>query len=403
MDFDDSLYEPLCNAIRLGDAAAVRSLVGLNPWLVDTAAYDNQWLSKANGNLNLVSTLLELGFDARELSPSKPYQGVLRSDEFASPEVARLLLAAGADPNWKRPMSSALSDRVDAVHFHDNLATLVEYGCDINMLFRWFDDPDRTMSLLDSVAESNPKWKIIRDMGGLSSKEIMTRGPQSPFQWFSSLPATEYGGLPNEFFPCGNLGRQTIAHYKNVRPKGLIETFSTEPPVFVRVSEPSPERDSLLLFTIGISYYPQEVDEDHLDYRFSELYLELPRDWQIDKVDDPVWNWPVDLLLRLSKIPVRKEGSFLGPVTIISSGPQREPFFPDLPYTAAMLFAEDSYERKSGHPCQLFRVVPLFEEERELTLSHSVPELLRRLDALENANILRPDRMNVGRSPARDE
>jgi hypothetical protein len=75
----------------------------------------------------------------------------------------------------------------------------------------------------------------------------------------------------------------------------------------IHIVPPTDKRPFYTLITSGMSEnamsLPEEVEGQLSAY--AELLLCLPKDWQIDKTDDPRWNWPMKWLWFLAKYPVK--------------------------------------------------------------------------------------------------
>src|SRR5262249_44595973 len=143
---------------------------------------------------------------------------------------------------------------------------LVEHGADVNRVFPWYDDWNVTFTPL-SWAETNEKTMI--------AEYLRSKGAVVP----SEEPASR-ANTPN-------LADEIVAyfaeHFGPVRPQALIEIVPNEPPVSIHVIPPGEERNHLMLFTTGMSEQPMTVPQGEEEYRFAELFIQLPGNWPLGK------------------------------------------------------------------------------------------------------------------------
>lgn len=57
----------------------------------------------------------------------------------------------------------------------------------------------------------------------------------------------------------------------------------------------------MTLFTSGMSERPMNVPDGESLYAFAELFIQLPKDWKYQDLQNPQWNWPI-LWLRASLV-----------------------------------------------------------------------------------------------------
>jgi hypothetical protein len=182
-----------------------------------------------------------------------------------------------------------------------------------------------------------------------------------------------------------------------VRPQSLGEIVPDDVPIALHVVSPTVARPHVVLFTKGMSTHPMTVPVGEEDYRFAELFIELPGDWPMgDRMfRDPDSSWPVEWLRRLAKYPHYTQTWLGGPVAIVSNGDPPEPLSPGTPFTALLLLADGDFRRPDGSIVQTYRLFPLFSEERDLERALGADELLRRFDRAGIGFVVDSNRQNV--------
>jgi hypothetical protein len=86
-----------------------------------------------------------------------------------------------------------------------------------------------------------------------------------------------------------------------------------------------------------------------------------------------------------------------GPVTIIANDDPPKPLGPNTNFTSLLMIAEKSFQRTDGETLQLYRVVPIYTDERELEISEGAPALIRAFDRRDAPFIVDLDRPSVAR------
>src|SRR5262249_40941463 len=156
--------------------------------------------------------------------------------------------------------------------------------------------------------------------------------------------------------------------------RALIEIVPTEPPIAIHFITATANRNHATLFTTGMSKVGMKVPPGQEAYRFAELFIQLPGDWPLNTkaLADPNHGWPIRWLRQIAKYPSQNETWLGGPVTIVANGEPPERLAPNTELTSIMLFAERDFVSRGGYTIQLYRLVPLYTEERELELSEGV-------------------------------
>ncbi len=163
-------------AIESGQIEEVLSLCAENPWLVS----DHTWLRRRNtwiaipairGNVEMMKTLLELGFNANALSGKEQSTALDTAVGFDHLELTKFLLENGADPNLSRPIIGALNERKPPEMQLAFLQTLVEGGGDVNRLYDLYGDSSKKFTALDWAKD--PKViAFLTSVGAKTSAEV---------------------------------------------------------------------------------------------------------------------------------------------------------------------------------------------------------------------------------------
>jgi hypothetical protein len=181
--------------------------------------------------------------------------------------------------------------------------------------------------------------------------------------------------------------------YRNV----FHEIESPDIHVDIAVIEPSPQRNYYTLITMGMGARKMKTPPDLEDMDRAEIMVCLPPDWDLDKLNDERWYWPVRWLKILARLPIN-EDAWLGWGHTIPNG---EPFADNTRLSAILLLnpgafgAEAAYCRlPNGERVNFYQMIPLYEEETQFKIKNNVQILLNFLDreALEYVHI---DRENI--------
>lgn len=125
-----------------------------------------------------------------------------------------------------------------------------------------------------------------------------------------------------------------------------------------------------MLVTSGMSTLPMETEDENSAFRFSELMMILPRDWEFSKEvpEDSAKDWPVTVLKQLARFPFEhKTCAGIGHTVLFNS--HFQPFDPSVDFVATMLIpsvtfpSEFTTVQTESDPIRLYTVFPLFREE----------------------------------------
>ncbi|GIW82857.1 MAG: hypothetical protein KatS3mg105_4664 [Gemmatales bacterium] len=394
----DPIETEIDQAISSSDVNRVRELFGQHPDYIHRRWNDYlPWLDLAVSQKNpqIVKTLLECGCDVNQSKGKSDFETPLFSALCEDdPAMVKLLLEHGADPNRHKTVITAIVGMNE--HSLELVKLLEEHGADLHAVYmnEITNEPMNALSAAidwgkDDVAE------YLRSKGAV-------------------LPTVEKLGnnsagddsVPDQ---TNLLADEVKAYFKEnfgpVNPLALVEIVPTTwPPISIHVIPASEERKHITLFTTGMSDEPMTVPEPGgeddrwmLDYRWAEIYIQLPADWDLSNLGDPKWRWPIDWLRSTAAYPHANETWLGGPVTIIANGDPPEPLSPNTNFTSLLLLADKWFTSRDGRTVQLYRMAPIYTEERELEISQGIDELLRRFDSSNINFVVDLDRPNVGK------
>ena len=136
----------------------------------------------------------------------------------------------------------------------------------------------------------------------------------------------------------------------------------------------------MTLFTNGLSAEPMNVPAGSEEYRFAELYIDLPGDWKIKEVKDLQWAWPLYWLRKMAQYPHNAETWLGGPVALIANEEPPRPLYKGCRFTTLLLFADSSFVRSDGMKVHLYRMIPLTTSEREYEQKRGLKAFMQALD-----------------------
>ena len=214
----------------------------------------------------------------------------------------------------------------------------------------------------------------LRSKGAKTVAELRAEGKLPPAKSGSG------GGTGDErSFP-----EQAVTWFsENIGPvnaAALTEIVPNELPITIHVIPASDERPFVTLFTSGMSERPMMVPDGEEIYAFAELFIQLPKDWKYQELQNPQWNWPILWLRRIARLPHDGETWLGGPTTIIAEDEPPTPINPGLPFTSMLLMAEHHFKTDQGAILQLYRVTPLHTDERALEIRSGIPALMNAFD-----------------------
>lgn len=378
----EAMWIPLAIAIRDADVEGAVKVIKRHPDIVDLPQRSTTtWMQEAaaRGDIHLAKAMLDAGCKLnvtnQEPDKSTPLETAIRENNV---EMTRLFLERGADPNLGKPMVSAIG-RTNVVG-DEILKLLLRHGADVN---RHYDSelPEYAFTVLDR-AQTEEIRQVLLQHGAKTSAELCAEKGHSPAN-DSETTAVD-------------VRQEIITHFEQsivpASKKSLIQIVPTGVPIGIHFIPPKDNRKHLTLFTNGLSSEPMNAPVGAEEYRYAELFIELPGDWKIKEVKDMRWAWPLYWLRKMAQYPHNADTWLGGPVTLMANDDPPQPLWPGSKFTTLLLFAESSFQRSDGNTVQLYRLIPLYTSEREYELKHGLKRFMQALDKNEVPFIVDIDR-----------
>lgn len=335
----------------------------------------------------------------------------------ADEAIVRFLISAGSDLeslDWNRltALDNAVArGRIDIVNvLHDAGATV------------WTDDngTDRRplISAIANAPNSLEMVKLLIEYGVDPHKMYMNTLSGKPVPMNALLWAEAYGKtdvaeylrslgcvLPAQTSDAATGGNPEVDHdpvaayfasqFGRVHELSLVEIVPSGISVAIRVVPPGSQNPALTLFTSGVSKHAMNVPAGEHTYQYAELFIQLPGDWKYKEIGSPEWGWPVHWLQKLAQYPFQSQTWLGGPVSVIDNDPPYQPLAPNVRFTSLLLLAERDCTDTDGRLIQLYRLTPLYPEERALERREGIAALLQAFDREDVPFIVDPNRKNV--------
>lgn len=383
---NSDLQRSIRDTIRSGNVEKVRAMLQEHPDLINPANPSLTWMEvaaysesvAAAGGLQMILMLIDLGCDinASGLTQLSPLSSIVSEGNI---NVARCLLENGADPNLNRAVISAVND--GKRNSLELLKLLEQYGADLHRCFPLGNTGKEINAL--SMAMLYKKQDVV--------EYLKSKGAQLPGEKGKPTAPKTYSDQVIDYF---------AKHFGEVQPLSLIEIVPISAKIAIHVIPATAQRNHTTLFTVGMSSRAMRVPSTESDdYRFAELFIQLPGNWPLDKkaLADLQTGWPIHWLRRVSSYPDRENSWLGGPVAIWANGDPPEPIAPGSSFTSMLLLAERHVQVSEREKIQLYRLIPLYSEERNLEITFGISSLMRAFDNHETPFVFDPNRPNVGR------
>ena len=181
---------------------------------------------------------------------------------------------------------------------------------------------------------------------------------------------------------------QQYGEYENV----MHEKVSLDIHCDIVLVEPTEDQPYYKLITMGAGAYRMNVPKSLKGevYDRAEYVIFLPKDWNIES-DDEEFYWPIRMLKTIARLPIYLE-NWLG------SGHTAQyedhvPFSETAGYNSCVLLPSIGMEKQYVKPLKLgfwskkiafYQIFPLYQEELDFKLAHSLDELLDKMDMGDN-------------------
>lgn len=181
---------------------------------------------------------------------------------------------------------------------------------------------------------------------------------------------------------------QQYGEYENV----MHEIVSPDIHCDIVIVEPTEDQPYYKLITMGAGAYQMNVPKSLKGevYDRAEYVIFLPKDWDLES-DDEEFYWPIRMLKTIARLPIYLE-NWLG------SGHTAQyedhvPFSETAGYNSCVLLPSIGMEKQYVKPLKLgfwskkiafYQIFPLYQEELDFKLAHSLDELLDKMDMGDN-------------------
>ena len=155
-----------------------------------------------------------------------------------------------------------------------------------------------------------------------------------------------------------------IEHIVREKVQGKIQ-------IDIQIIAPSPNRNHVTLITSGMSDQPMTTPINLHQYRFAELYMRVPASWTYDFSRPDSEAWPIDLLLKLARLPHQNK-TWLGyghSISFEDLAPCSNPAaFTGVLLASSLLEYErfQTLQASPGKRIHFYNVCPLHNDELEL-------------------------------------
>ncbi len=173
--------------------------------------------------------------------------------------------------------------------------------------------------------------------------------------------------------------------------------------VNVHIIPPSMDKDFVTLVTTGMSDAPMQYSNEESEFKYAELLLKLPSSWVVGKesTEDQNYYWPLQWLRKVAHIPHIYDG-WLDEGVILPNGEPPQPFAANTKLSCIMVCRPhevglDKIQIAQGN-INIYTLVPIYEEERNLALEKDYQYLLKRMNEKCVSDVLDIQRINVGMS-----
>jgi len=175
----------------------------------------------------------------------------------------------------------------------------------------------------------------------------------------------------------------------------------------ILVVHPTVERNYYTFITCGMSNLPMTVPEGADNYKYAELMLCLPSDWNVsqDAFDNEDNYWPIYWLKTMARLPHEYETwLYLGHT--VPNGEPAEPFASNTEFSGMILAIPSVVENVDGfftlnlpnsNEIHFFSLLPLYKDEMDLKLNKGAEILYEKLNKAGVNDVINLKRSNVAK------
>lgn len=366
--------------IEQEDLLEIERVLTEHPEIVNLYYGNESWIHIAaqEGQLDVLRLLISRGADPNLRDEDEPTVPLRKATIRNHVEVARLLLENGADPKVEGLVTSAIvNNKPRALEM---LKLLDQYGADLHSVYTHVGTKKPMNALALAIEGGNSEI-----VNYLKSRGCVLPGktPEKPKSRSPFADVIDFFG--SQFGP--------------VKKESLIEIVPTTPAIAVHVVPASEGRDYVILFTTGMSAHAMTVPKGSEEFRYAELFIQLPAKWPLSKqaLEDRNYFWPIHWLRWVAKYPHQNQTWLGAPATIVAEEEPPQPFAPKIKFTSMLLLADKQLESETGKTIKLYRMAPLYTEERQLEIDKGIAALMRAFDKHNVPFIVDLKRKNVAK------
>jgi len=370
------------SAIKKGDIEKVVELIGSNAERLNMMTPFGTWLHVAasRGELDIVKKLIELGANVNVLGGVYGGGALNEAASAGHIDIVRYLLSCRADMDVSEPERNPLFGAISSGHA-DIAELLIESGIDTNVTYS--GESMREVDVLTIAKEQGQKEivKLLESQRGFS-KDVTTTNHNKQDRHVEIL-----NHITKHFGPIENTVSEIV-------PGSRVS-------VTIHIIPPSMDKDFVTLVTTGMSDEPMDYSDEESMFKNAELLLKLPSSWIVEKdnMKDRNHYWPLGWLRKVAHIPHLYDG-WLEEGVILPNGEPPQPFASNTKLSCIMLCRPqesglDNVHTK-GEDINIYTLVPIYEEERNLALEKGYEYLLERMSEKGISDVLDIHRINVG-------
>ena len=177
--------------------------------------------------------------------------------------------------------------------------------------------------------------------------------------------------------------------------KGVMhEKMSLDIHCDIVLVEPTEDQPYYKLITMGAGAYQMNIPKSLKGevYNRAEYVIFLPKDWNFDLYNEEFY-WPIRMLKTIARLPVNS-GDWLGIRHTVQLTEDGSPLSETAGFNSCVLLPSLGMEKQYVKPLKLgqlwskkiafYQIFPLYQEEREFKLAHSLDELMDKMDMGDN-------------------
>lgn len=371
------------SAIKGGNVQKVVELIDSNTETLNMETPFGTWLHVAasKGKLDIVQKLVELGSDINKLGGV--YGGGALNEAASSGhiEVVRYLLLREANLDVSEPERNPLFGAISNGHV-DIVKLLIKSGIDTDIKYAGESKED-----MDALT-------FAREQGQIEIVKLL----ENPNECSTTASKTNESNQNQH-----DVILEHVAKYFGEIKNTISEIVpGSRVAVNIHIITPSINKNFVTLFTTGMSDEPMDYSEKESGYKYSELLLKLPSNWNVDKDDKKDQNnyWPLAWLRKVAHIPHIYDG-WIEEGVILPNGEPPQPLASNTNLSCVMVSRPketglDIVQTKQG-TVNVYTLIPIYEEERILALEKGHDYLIKLMNDKGVSDVLDLDRINVGK------